>query len=223
MKQSLFLIVILLLVAPCFAQDKSYTIKGTIFDVDLSGELIELVELGEQANTTIQNTRVRSNTFSFSGQADKPSLCVLLVENHKVPIVLENAEITVSVYRDSTRISGTKVNDNFQAFINQSNAYRKRITELYSRLQSTPENTPQRDTLQKQLDEMEKNWQAQVVVKYIEDNINNPAGQRAFKSVFTDLSTDELKGIVAKVDSANLASPDIQKAIEQIYASEKTP
>ena len=219
MKGLVLLVTIVFSTAFCFAQDKSYTITGSIFDVDLNGETIDLVELGEQANTTIQNTKVSGNTFSFSGSVDAPMLCMLLIENHKVVFVLENAKITVSIHRDSTNISGTKTNDNFQRFINQSNAYRKQITELHSSYQAAPEKSPEKALLLEQFEEMEKYWQSEVMVKFIEDNINNPAGLRAFKSLLPSLSIDELKRIIVSVDSVNLTHPYIQKAIEQINTS----
>lgn len=207
----------------CFAQGNSYTIKGKLFDLDLNGERVDVVELGEHGNIAIQNTRVANNTFSFIGTVQKPALWMLLIENHKILFVAENADISIEIYPDSSRVFGTKINEDFQEFVDKSNAYRKQITGLYARHQSIPNDSPERDSLQKQFDKMEEHWHSQVIVKFIEANINNPAGQRAFKSLLPDLSIDELKSIIANVDSVNLQNPLIQQGLERINALNDKP
>ena len=216
MKRLLLLTYIVFITTLGFAQNKSYTIKGKIFGIDLNGESIDMVELGDGYNNAIQNTRVRNNEFIFTGTVDKPTLWMLLIEQHKILFVAENANIAVEIYPDSSRVSGTKINEDFQEFVDKSNAYRKQITEQYTRYQATPEDSPEKSLLLKQFDEMEKHWHTQVIVKFIEANINNPAGQRAFKSLLPDLSIDELKSIIANIDSVNIQTPLIQQGIERI-------
>lgn len=224
MKRLLLLTCIAFFAVSCFAQgSKSYTIKGKIFNLSLNGEKIDLVEFGDGYNNTIQNAIVKNNEFIFTGTVDKPTLWMLLIEDHKILLVAENADLSVELYPDSSRISGTKINEDFQAFIDKSNAYRKQITEQYAVYQALPKDSPAKDSLQKQFEEMEKSWHSQVIVKFIEENINNPAGQRAFKSLLPDLSINELKNIIANVDSANMQIPLIQQGIERINASEKQP
>ncbi|MDR0661160.1 MAG: DUF4369 domain-containing protein [Prevotellaceae bacterium] len=223
MKRLLLSALITFLGIGCFAQNQLYTIKGTIHDVDLNGERVDLMEFGEDTNFAIQDTRIRNNSFLFSGKIDQPRLWILLIENHKILLVVEKADIIVDIYRDSSKVSGTKINEDFQAFVDKSNAYRKEITELFARYQAAPEDSPEKDSLMKQLEDMEKHWQSKVIVEFVEANINNPAGQRAFKSVLPDLSAEELKRIIAKVDSVSINIPYIQRAIEQVNAAEDTP
>ena len=224
MKRLLLLACIVLITISCFSQSSnSYTIKGTLHKLDLNDERIDLVELGEHGNSTIQDTRVANNAFSFTGTVSKPALWMLLIENHKIPFIAENANIAIDIYPDSTSVSGTKANEDFQLFINKSNAHRKQITELYARIQAASNNSEEKALLQKQLEEMEQHWHTQVIVKFIEDNINNPAGQRAFKSLIPDLSINELRNIVANVDSGNTQNPIIQQAVERITTLEEKP
>jgi hypothetical protein len=221
MKYSTLLGLILFLSIPCFAQKQSYTINGTIHNIDLNGEIAELSEL--EGGVLIQNSNIYNNTFGFKGTTKKPELWLIAIENHRIPFVVENADIFIEIYPDSTVISGTAANDNFQTFIRKSNAYRKQITELFTRYQNATEDSPEKDFLQKQFEDMEKDWQSRVVVKFIEDNINNPAGQNAFKSISSELSIDELKDIIANVDSINIRNPYLQKTIEYINSLEKVP
>lgn len=212
---------VLLFALPLSLNGQGYTITGTINNIDLNGDKVELTKLEDRNSSIIKDAVVKNNTFSFSGTIDKPALWMLVVDNHKIPFVVDNAKISIAIYPDSTNISGTEVNDEFQKFIDESNAYKKQVTALFSKYQSALEGSAEKESLLKQYEEMEARWQSQVV-HYIEGNINNPAGQNAFRSIFSNLSTEELKYILTKVDSSNTQNSIIQKAANHLNVLEKT-
>ena len=219
MKRIPSLIILLLLFSfPSFTQN-SYTITGTITGIDINGEKAELSKL--EGKAFIQETIIKNNTFTFKGSIDKPELWILFIENHKIPFVAENANISINIYQDSTQISGTKINDDFQLFISKSNTYRKLLTEVFTKYQAAPENSDEREQILNQYEAMEKQWHSQVAL-FAEENINNPAGQNAFHSMINTLSLEELKSIISKVNPSSLEDKPIQSALQRIEAMEKT-
>lgn len=218
MKRTLIFGLALLLSSAAFPQN-TYTINGTIHGIDINGEPAELSRI--EGKTLVQQTAIRNNKFMFTGSVDKPELWILFIENHRIPFVIENADISIKIYPDSTRISGTKTNDDFQQFIDKSNAYKKQITEVYNKHQAAIDSPEERERLENLYQEMEKSWQSQVA-SFVKENINNPAGQNALQSMVGSLSLGELKAIITKVDSTNLHNKPVQNAIDRIEVMEKT-
>ena len=98
------------------------------------GEMVYLVQYKENVPVLKDSINVLGGNFSFSDSIVVPEMYYLFFKNIRgnVPVVLEPGNIEMTVYKDSLRstiIKGTKSNDDFKQYIDESSSF---INELNS-------------------------------------------------------------------------------------------
>ena len=98
------------------------------------GEMVYLVQYKENVPVLKDSINVLGGNFSFSDSIVVPEMYYLFFKNIRgnVPVVLEPGNIEMTVYKDSLRstiIKGTKSNDDFKQYIEESSSF---INELNS-------------------------------------------------------------------------------------------
>ena len=128
MRNTLIILVTLVLFASCNSKPEGYTINGT-----LTGEIADGVEVylkkGGVNNQLIEvdTVKTKNGMFVFSGIQDMPEMHYVVIEKHVgyAAAVLENGEIDFTAHKDSlglAKITGTVQNDFLNDYREKSKA-----------------------------------------------------------------------------------------------------
>jgi peroxiredoxin len=133
MKKLFFLIttVLIAILTSCSNDSGTFKILGSI-NIDDGEKIYRIVNTNNQA-ITIDSSIVKNSKFSFNGPVDYPDLNFLLVKklNYSIPLVIEEGDIDVTIFKDSLRKSlakGTISNDD----LNRYNKESQSLTNSYN-------------------------------------------------------------------------------------------
>lgn len=129
-------IILLLSAAVIFTSCKKdkYTISGTAKGFD--GKTVVLETQNEMgAITPIDTVKIENGKFEIKGKAIEPSFHFLQLEGAqgKIPFILENGDITITVNKDTiqkSKISGTYNNDEYVKFIDETTKLQKKLIDF---------------------------------------------------------------------------------------------
>lgn len=116
MRKILFLIASVALLVSCNKSDSEYVITGTIKGIaDGKTVIMELQDSLGQLKS-IDTAKIEKGKFTFKGVAKEPAMHLIQVETTqgKIPFILENGEIEMTINKDSiqnTNVTGTYNND----------------------------------------------------------------------------------------------------------------
>ena len=135
MKKLLFIAGILLFTVSCNQlKDNEFLIKGKINGI-ADGKKV-FVELPTETGSTFKDTGVvNKGTFELKGTVEGMELAFIRVEEQEfnLPIILENGEIKAIINKDSiekSSITGTKNNDIFQKFNDDTKVISDKVTKF---------------------------------------------------------------------------------------------
>ena len=122
MQMKKLLILSFLILASC--SNKTEFKLSASSDIDDS-EMVYLVQYKENIPVLKDSSNVVEGKFTFSDSIVVPEMYYLFFKNIKgnIPVVLEPGDIKLTVFKDSlrsTKISGTKSNDDFKKYIDES-------------------------------------------------------------------------------------------------------
>ncbi|AWG27009.1 redoxin domain-containing protein [Flavobacterium kingsejongi] len=135
MKKFLLFASVAAVLVSCNKTENAYVISGTVAGVE-NGVNVILEKQGDLGQLVpVDTVKVENGKFKFEGSAKEPEFHLIQVGavQGKVPLILENGEINVVVYKDSVRaskISGTYNNDEFVAFNKQGEKIQKKMMEF---------------------------------------------------------------------------------------------
>ena len=173
-------------------------------------------ELGKQV--TKDSAKVLNQAFTFKGQQASPKLHYITIAGHKnsKPIILENALINLTVFKDSIQtstITGTTLNTTYQAYQNKTHKLEQDIQHYSNQLRATPNNKTaykklikRKKALQKQPVNFIANHNSSYISLILIDQLLN-AKQTALSTIenmFKTLTTPLKQTTLAKNIAANL-------------------
>jgi hypothetical protein len=120
MKKIALLLVIAIVAISCKNNDE-YTITGTIAGMKSGNVYLEKQSENGMGTVAIDTVKVVDGKFEIKGKSLEPSIHFIQVDSlqGKVPFILENGDIAITVDKDSifkSKMSGTYSNDEFYAF-----------------------------------------------------------------------------------------------------------
>ena len=103
------------------------------------GEMVYLVQYKENVPVLKDSINVLGGNFSFSDSIVVPEMYYLFFKNIRgnVPVVLEPGNIEMTVYKDSLRstiIKGTKSNDDFKQYIDESSSFINELNNIQNEI-----------------------------------------------------------------------------------------
>ena len=114
--------VILVLISCNKAGENEYIVTGTIKGID-NGKTVTLEVQDEKTGQlkAVDTVKIENGKFVFKGSAKEPELYLVQVEKvqGKVPFILENGDIEMTINKDSvaiTKVSGTYNNDELTSY-----------------------------------------------------------------------------------------------------------
>ncbi len=179
MRNTLFTLVTLVLLASCNSKPEGYTINGT-----LTGEIDDGVEVylrkGGDNNQLVEvdTARTENGSFVFSGVKDMPEMHYILVDKQVgyAAAVLENGEIDFTAHKDSlglAKITGTVQNDFLNDYREKSKAVAMQAVNIQEDMKnaSTMRDTVLINSLREELDELREEYET-FEMDYIKSNPN---------------------------------------------------
>jgi hypothetical protein len=144
MKKLILFIFIATLFYSCSKNSKkiesdSFTLVGNIKNISNNNK----VYLKTQKNgliTILDSTFIKKGKFEFKGKINKPIIYGIYIDSVKgtIGIFMENKKITIEAYKDSlasSKISGSKTNDDYSSFVKQSNQIISKMNVLFPAFQ----------------------------------------------------------------------------------------
>lgn len=103
------------------------------------GEMVYLVQYKENIPILKDSATVVKGNFSFSDSILVPEMHYIFFKNIKgnIPVILEPGNINITVFKDSlrsTKINGTKSNDDFKAYIDESSSLINELNNIQSEI-----------------------------------------------------------------------------------------
>tara|TARA_B100001175_G_scaffold51370_1_gene40628 strand:+ start:1192 stop:2316 length:1125 start_codon:yes stop_codon:yes gene_type:complete len=103
------------------------------------GEMVYLVQYKENIPVLKDSATVVKGNFSFSDSILVPEMHYIFFKNIQgnIPVILEPGNINITVFKDSlrsTKINGTKSNDDFKTYIDESSSLINELNNIQSEI-----------------------------------------------------------------------------------------
>ena len=103
------------------------------------GEMVYLVQYKENIPVLKDSVSVVKGNFTFSDSILVPEMHYIFFKNIKgnIPVILEPGNINITVYKDSlrsTKINGTKSNDDFKTYIDESSSLINELNNIQNEI-----------------------------------------------------------------------------------------
>jgi peroxiredoxin len=155
MKRFTFFLGVIILLFSCTSKNNQvYTINGKIQGLADGRAFLETRQGGMMVK--VDSAGVTNGTFSFKGRVETPARYYVVFDKIHAyfPLFVENSDITISGRADSLRqlsITGSKAEDDYQAYLTAATPFEKELTRLYHLYDSLSRNG--NETAVKQLEE----------------------------------------------------------------------
>ena len=113
--------------------------KLSAFSDISDGEMVYLVQYKENIPVLKDSASVVKGNFTFSDSILVPEMHYIFFKNIKgnIPVILEPGNINITVYKDSlrsTKINGTKSNDDFKVYIDESSSLINELNNIQNEI-----------------------------------------------------------------------------------------
>ena len=217
------------LLAACNGKQNGYTIQGTISDIVglENGDSVFLArQEGPSQLVNIDSTTVKEGTFTFKGNQGKPELFSIIYQNEGkdhayATVILENGNINVSLTPNLSLARGTRNNDVFSAYIENSRKNFVEIEKTIEQLEDKSISDEQRESLTQKIEGLEKNFITSSI-NAMNGNMDTFSGITILKNIYYYLKYEELETLVNQIPESMDEDPFVQSIKEQVGALKKT-
>ncbi|OUR97665.1 hypothetical protein A9Q86_15745 [Flavobacteriales bacterium 33_180_T64] len=178
MKKIITILLVSVLLVACKAEEKQSNRDGYLISGDAPGVYngirVYLEAPGERGKSiNIDTAIVMNEKFTFDGKVANPQLLNLIVNSvkGKIPIILENKDIAIQIDKDNlinSKISGTKANDDLNAYSSKLSSLVTQIKALRNKIDATTDNQ-EKSKLSLEYNNLNKQY-VNLPVTYIEEN-----------------------------------------------------
>lgn len=203
MKNILFIILPFALFLCSCADKNAYQVDGNVLVSE--SDRIYLIKDNESYNgyLIMDSAKIEAGKFSFAGQVSEPDVCYLSFTHPDqaeeiFPFVLEpgNIRITLDSVYESNSVTGTPLNDEWEAIKQKTVENRKQLEVFYKKDSLSLQEIDQFRNLHRE--------DAEQRYAFIKSNIGNKAGKKFFLSSRSLLNKDQVSDLITHVDSAFL-------------------
>ncbi|RSK40282.1 redoxin domain-containing protein [Mangrovimonas spongiae] len=146
LKKIFYISILTLTIVACKNEPKveGFLINGTI-DASENGKKISLYKADRSNQVLLDSTRVVDGKITLEGKIDSPEIYLVAIEgnNQRLPIIVENTEMDLTLYKDSlmaSKISGSKENDVFGLLQENMKPIRAKNAELMQQFSEARKN-----------------------------------------------------------------------------------
>jgi peroxiredoxin len=226
MRKTYYLIIILLILISCAGKntyDLRFKSEGGFFD----GYRVFVYSLTDNGATSdlVDSAVISKGQFFLSGTSDSADWFMLVVNNptneqNLSRLFYPEKHLSVSIEGDQIKVTGGKVNDAFQKFVDGYNALTIEAIGINNKLMADPQN----EELQKQLAVAYQKFESAFrlfALKSIKENLDNPASIIMLKSSASMLEDADIESIITKADTDFLKDPFVEELTKQLKQSKK--
>ena len=219
MKKLLFALIAITMFA-CSEKKPSFTINGTIEIDGLNEQTLLLKKRQDKELVTVDSIVIKENKFTFSGNVDNVEIHYLVFPNNRTyAVIVENTTIDVIVGEKQVSVTGTELNNITTAFVKQRATVNEKMDDLYERYNVAVKENALTKELEAEMDEeyeaISKELQ-HVGVIFLEENINNAAGECFFSSITSQMKAKEIEDLLANATEETLQKDIFKNATERI-------
>lgn len=203
----------------------SYNITGEIGDNTLDGKQVTLFGLSDKSEMVpLDSVVIKNGTFKLKGDVDTAGWFILLIKKDNGQVLYKDfyaeGKLLVKLANNSLRISGSPVNETYQAFEDSYSALTKNLIKLDALLKADPENKEIKQSFNDEYLRFEKSFR-ELALKTIKKNISNPAGVHLFKAALSSLENEDIESILAIAEPEFLRDPSVKMVVDQLEMSKK--
>ena len=207
------------------SNDPAYKISGIIENV-ADGEYVYLSEAKGRELVKLDSAVVTAGAFTFEGRQDAAvnRIITYTPAEGRAPrydFFLENGNITMTLGKENTSVTGTPNNDIYQAYKNEIQPLNKQYGDLYKQYRAEGTTDEQKAELEKQMEEIDNKMNA-LTYSTIENNITNPVGIQLWPGNSYGMELEQLQALAAKVPAEFKTVPSIEKLLNRIEVLAKT-
>jgi peroxiredoxin len=220
MKKVIYLLVIVIILSSCSTKPH-YTVRGKIDGSDSITFYLQKREAGK--TVSIDSAISRKGTFTLKGGVIAyPQMVQLVAGNSKkrTAFYLENSEITVKGSLDSlykAKITGSKTEDEYQAFIDSNKPLSDKYSKLVVKYQTASQSGDaanvalvknQLDSIEVEMTSLQKN--------FVKSNPHSYVSPSILVSLSYEMEAEEIESMVNGLDTAIAALPPIKTLKERL-------
>lgn len=221
-KWTLLLAAMALAVTSC--QKKAYKITGTV-EGGLFGEKVYLMDRTEDGFLSLDSTVIDTReTFFFEGVQDSAVMLFLTyTDGEQDPLfadfVLENGKIKARLSHDEERtsVTGTPLNNSFQAFKQKRQEYSRQLMEIFAAMRTSQDKEKEK----KEMEALEKTMTAELY-NAIQSNTHNVLGAYLLGFFRNYLDYAQIKAALINIPAAYKTDPILMKLQQRVDAAEAT-
>lgn len=208
MKNLITLFLLAFFLTAC-ANTNTYQLKGSATDAKWNGQKVLLYGISETTGlVAIDSTVVEKNAFNLKGKVDTAGWYVLMIQNNGAQPIYKDfyvgGKLECAVKDNKIRISGSEVNDAYQAFEDQYTVMTAELIKLDELVKANPQDENAKNAFNASYATFLKSFR-ELSKKTILDNMANPLGIHIFQAALSSLEAVDLEAILSK------ASPEFLK------------
>ena len=193
MKRPYFHIVAVVLCAMlCACQQRQFRINGTADNLSDGDTLYILRAFDLHAIDTLV---VSASAFQAEGKADSSFFCLLVSQNHQdfvVPFFVQAGDIDIQCGRGKSKVGGTPLNDEFQAFNDSINTMREEIVRQSSYVYGNDLSREETERISEQLKKLNDKVST-YIISTASKNLNNEFGVFLVTQTDNSVMSDEIR------------------------------
>jgi len=222
MKKSINLLLVILILASCKSKPH-YTVTGKIAGSDSIMFYLQKRDAGK--TVTIDSAISQKGTFIIKGGAVAyPEMIQLVAGNtrKRTAFYLENSEISITGSLDSlfsAKISGSKTQDQYNAFIESNKPLSDAYSKLYEeyRVARRANNPVQIASIEREADSIQKEMM-KLQRKFVKDNPASYITPNILASISSEMEPQDLESAIKELDTTIAALPQIKLLKERVIA-----
>lgn len=234
--RTFLLLAAILFAAAGHAQQPGYTINGTVENPKLEGTTVYLrlsTWTSRKHLTMDDSTIIKNGRYTFRGTVREPiAACVHIGERSEglrsiVRFALENAVITARNDRENrTHISGTKFNDEYQAFLDAKHVHELKLNEVldsaYRANYYTKTNTPEKEAEANKARDIYWAAVTPLTSRSVKEHINNPAFWHEIYNCTLNMTAADARDLLSGADARTEQLEEVKGVRERIAVLERT-
>lgn len=225
MKNPSLLLVATILLLACTGQNR-YSIQFDAGSSELDGYQLALYHQNtEPSMGALDSALVEKGRCLINGAIDSTDWYVLVLHDPQrsktiTQLVYLEGKLKAKVNGDRLIISGSSVNDAWQAFMDEYERLSASVVALNQQYMAEPSNATLQQQLASAYQEFELAFRT-MAIKAVKANTNNAAGIQMLKSSASMLEDADIEGLLSEADEAFLADPFVQDLADQLVKSKR--
>lgn len=205
------------------ANTNTYQLKGSVTDAKWNGQKVLLYGISEATGlVAIDSTVVEKNAFNLKGKVDTTGWYVLMIQNNGAQPIYKDfyvgGKLECAVKDNKIRISGSKVNDAYQAFEDQYTVMTAELIKLDELVKANPQDENAKNAFNASYATFLKSFR-ELSKKTILENMANPLGIHIFQAALSSLEPSDLEAILAKASPEFLNDGTVKMVKAQLDVS----